>query len=57
MQELEVLDQYAPFKKFNKYKLKFKTKPWITTELQNSISVKNKIFKHGINEKNIIHKT
>ena len=28
-----ILDTYAPLKK-NKYKLKFKTKPWITPALQ-----------------------
>ena len=28
-----MLDTYAPLKK-NKYKLKFKTKPWITPALQ-----------------------
>ena len=33
-----LLDAYAPI---NKYKLKFKPKPWITLRLQNSISVKN----------------
>ena len=31
-------------KKINKYKLKFKSKPWITGGLQKSISVKNKLF-------------
>ena len=36
-----LLDTYAPLKKINKYKLKFKSKPWITLDLQKSISVKN----------------
>ena len=36
------LDTYAPFKRINKYKLKFKSKLWITLGLQKSISVKNK---------------
>ena len=36
-----LLDAYAPLKRINKYKLKFKSKPWITLRLQNSISVKN----------------
>ena len=39
-----LLDTYVPLKKINKYKLKFKSKPWITLVLQKSISVKNKIL-------------
>ena len=31
-------------KEFQKYKLKFKSKPWITLDLQKSISVKNKLL-------------
>ena len=26
-----LLNKYAPFKRISKYKLKFKTKPWITS--------------------------
>ena len=44
----DLLDKHAPFKKISKYKLKFKTKPWITTALQKSISVKNSLFKKYI---------
>ena len=40
-----ILDEYTPFEKITKYKLKFKTKPWITTALQKPISIKNKILK------------
>ena len=36
-----VLNVNTPLKKVNKYKLKFKTKPWVTSELQKSISIKN----------------
>ena len=36
-----LLDTYAPLKRINKYKLKFKSKPWITLGLQKSVSVKN----------------
>ena len=36
-----ILDSNAPFKKISKYKLRFKTKLWITPALQKSISVKN----------------
>ena len=35
-----LLDTYAPLKRINKYKLKFKSKPWITLYLQESMSVK-----------------
>ena len=40
-----LLDTYAPLKRINKYKMKFKSKPWITLGLQRSISVKNKLLK------------
>ena len=36
-----VLDSNAPFKRVNKYKLRFKTKRWITPALHKSVSVKN----------------
>ena len=35
-----LLDTYAPLKRINKYKMKFKSKPWITLGSQKSISVK-----------------
>ena len=38
-------------KKINKYKLKFWSKPWITTGLQKSISVKNKFLTNFIKKK------
>ena len=41
----DLLDKHAPFKKISKLKLKFKTKPWITTALEKSISIKNALFK------------
>ena len=41
----DLLDKCAPFKKISKYKLKLKTKPWITPALQKSISIKNSLFK------------
>ena len=44
----DILEKHAPFKKISKYKLKFKTKPWITAALQKSISVKNYLFKKYI---------
>ena len=43
-------------KRLPKYKLKFRTKPWITPALQKSISIKNKIFKNYIKKKDITQK-
>ena len=51
-----LLDTYAPLKRINKYKLKFKSKPWITLGLQKSISVKNKLLTNSINKKDSILK-
>ena len=38
-----ILDAHTPLKKINKYKLKFKTKLWIPSFLQKSISIKNNL--------------
>ena len=38
-------------KKVNKYKLRFKNKPWITSGIQKSIYIKNKLLKKFINKK------
>ena len=38
-----LLDTYAPLKRVHKYKMKSKSKPWVTLALQKSISVKNKL--------------
>ena len=46
-----ILDVHAPLKKVNKYKLKFKTKPWITPALQKSIFNKNNLLKKFITAK------
>ena len=51
-----LLDAYAPLKRVKKYKLKFKSKPWITLGLQKSISVKNKLLTDLINKKDLILK-
>ena len=51
-----LLDTYAPLKRINKYKLKFKSKPWITLGLQKSIFVKNKLLTNFINKKDPILK-
>ena len=47
----ELLDNFAPFKKTNKCKWKFKSKPWITPGLNESISVKNKFLSDFIKQK------
>ena len=46
-----VLNKYAPLKNINKYKLRFKNKPWITSGIQKSIYIKNKKLKKIINKK------
>ena len=46
-----LLDTYTPRKRINKYKLKSKSKPYITLGLQKSISVKNKLLTNFINKK------
>ena len=51
-----LLDTYAPLKRINKYKLKFKSKPWITLGLQKSVSIKNKLLTNFINKKDPILK-
>ena len=43
-----ILDTHAPLKNVNKYKLKFKAKPWITPALQKSISFKNNLLKEFV---------
>ena len=48
-----IMDVHAPLKKFSKYKLKFKTKPWITPALQKSISIKNNLLKKFITAKDL----
>ena len=49
-------DTYAPLKRINKYKLKFKSEPSITLGLQKSISVKNKLLTNFINKKDSVLK-
>ena len=44
-----ILDIHAPYKKVNKYKLRFKIRPWKTLALQKSITVKNCLLKKFIN--------
>ena len=49
-----LLDTYVPLKRVKKYKLKFKSKPWLTLGLQKS--VKNKLLTNFVNKKNPILK-
>ena len=46
-----LLNKSAPLRKTSKYKLKFKTKPWITFGIQKSVSIKNKLLKKFISKK------
>ena len=46
-----ILDSNAPFKRVSKYKLRFKTKLWITPALQKSISVENSFLNEFIMSK------
>ena len=48
-----LLDTYAPLKSINKYKLKFKSKPWITLGYKNQYLPKTNYF---INKKDSIQK-
>ena len=51
-----LLDTYAPLKRVNKYKLQFKSRPWITLGLQKAISGKNKLRNNFINKEDPILK-
>ena len=44
----ELLDKPAPYRKLSKYKLKLKTKPYITPAIKKSILIKNNLFKNCI---------
>ena len=49
-----LLDTYAFLKRVKKYKLKFKSKPWIRLDLQKSISEKDKLLTNFINKDPIL---
>ena len=52
------LDTHAPLQGVKKYKLKFKSKLWITLGLQKSLSVKNKLLAANlVNKKDPIQTT
>ena len=46
-----ILDEHAPLKRIGKYKLKFKSKPWINPAIQKYITVKKNLLKRFINVK------
>ena len=48
----DLLDNFEPFKKISKYKLKFKLKPWVTK----SISVKNRSLSDFIKKRTLLLK-
>ena len=52
-----ILDKHAPSKRLSKYKLRFKTKSWITMALQKSVSFKNKLLNDYINKKDLLQKS
>lgn len=45
-----LLNKYAPLQKVNKYKIRFKIKPWAASVIQISIYIKNKKLNKFINE-------
>ena len=47
----DLLKVHDPYKKINKYKLKFKENPTVSSSLRKSISTRNAIFKKYINKK------
>ena len=51
----DMLKIHFPYKMF-KNKLKFQEKPWISSSLQKSISIKNSVFKKYINKNQHIKK-
>ena len=51
-----LIDTYAPLKRINKYKLKFKCRPWLILGLQKSIYVKNMLLTNFINKKDPVLK-
>ena len=52
-----LLDKHAPYKKISKYKLRLKSKPWLTNGIKKSIDCKNRLFTKYINAKDITIKT
>ena len=56
-EELEkMISNHAPLRKTRKWEIKFQSKPWITSGLQKSIVIKNKLFGKFIKSTNSIIK-
>ena len=57
IEELEkMISNHAPLKKTRKRELRFQRKPWLTSGLQKSIVIKNKLFGKFIKSANSIIK-
>ena len=52
----KTLDRRAPIKKSTKKEEKIKSKPWITKSIKKSISIRDKLYKEMIKEKNVLTK-
>ena len=52
----KTLDRHAPIKKSTKKEEKIKSKPWITKGIKKSISIRDKLYKEMIKEKNVLTK-
>ena len=50
------LDRHAPIKKSTRKEEKSKSKPWITKGIKKSISIRDKLYKEMIKEKNVLTK-
>ena len=46
-----ILDEHASLKRINRYKLKFKSKLWISSAIQKLIIIKSNVLKRFINAK------
>lgn len=40
-----IVDKHIPIKQLSKRELNFQSKPWVTSEISQSIRVKNKLYK------------
>ena len=52
----KALDRHAPIKKSTRKEEKIKSKPWITNGIKTSISIRDKLYKEMIKEKNVLTK-
>ena len=48
-----LLDKQVTLKKFTKYEIRFKNKPWITSAIKKAIQNKNQLFSQYIKSKNL----